>query len=263
MKAFPPDLDIIVQARMGSTRLPGKTLMPMAGKPLLATLFRRLAAARCARRAVLATTESAKDDPIAAWAADNGVFCFRGSEDDVLSRYYHAAKALGSRHVMRVTADCPLVDPATCDELAALYLREGAAYARTSDSFPDGLDCEIFSFEALALAHHEARTKTEREHVTAYLGLHPERVPQVQLDCAENGADLRVTIDYPEDFEVARTVLEALGPADPLFSCRDIIRFLRENGELRERNAQYARDASYYEDLKRDGLTNKEGRNGE
>ena len=144
----------IIQARMGSTRLPGKVLADLGGRPALAWTVRAAAAVPGIERAVVATLESADDDAIAEWCQGEGVPCHRGPEDDVLARYHIAARAEGAEVIMRLTADCHLLDPSVCGEVLMLLEREGADYVSNVDprSWPDGLDCEVFTAAALNAA---------------------------------------------------------------------------------------------------------------
>ena len=172
----------IIQARMGSTRLPGKVLMEASGKPLLWHMIRQLRPSRAISRIALATTTLAADDPVAALGADLGLEVFRGDESDVLARFAGTATRFGAENIMRLTADCPLVQPDVCDSVAALFLEARADYARTSSRFAEGLDCEVFTRRALDEAHRLARLPSEREHVTLYMRNHPQRFALVTLD---------------------------------------------------------------------------------
>ncbi|NDV26701.1 cytidylyltransferase domain-containing protein [Desulfovibrio sp. JC010] len=253
---YPKNMDIIVQARMGSTRLPGKIMQQIMGKPMIWYVFKRLEGCRSVRHCILSTSTNEQDKIVADWAAKNDIKYFRGSESDVLLRYGDTAKHFGSEHIMRITGDCPLVDPKICDDIAEYYYAENLEYCRTSDDFPHGLDCEIFSRSALDLACREARTESEREHVTTYMSLHPDRIRQktYQNDSDTVAGDLRITVDYPEDFTVIREVLEHLFPSNPYFSCSDIVLLLENNPDVAKLNSKYTRNESYLNELKRDGL---------
>src|SRR4249919_1798097 len=161
----------LVQARMGSTRLPGKVMRPMGGVPMIERLLARLSRARRLDGIWLATSDARADDPLAAHVAALGYPVFRGSEADVLARFHGAAEAAGAGVVVRITGDCPLVDPQLVDAALEDYARGGADYLSNvaPPSYPDGLDLEIFSARALATAASEAQAPAEREHVTPYL----------------------------------------------------------------------------------------------
>lgn len=169
---------IIVQARMTSTRLPGKVLLPLAGEPMLVRLLERLRRVQRADGIVIATTTNASDDPIAALCAQQGVPCHRGSELDVLSRYADAARLHAADVVVRITSDCPLIDPALIDQLIAVYEEGDSDYVSNMlpPTWPYGMAVEVFSATALAQAHAEATQDAEREHVTPFIYWHPEQL---------------------------------------------------------------------------------------
>jgi spore coat polysaccharide biosynthesis protein SpsF len=221
---------IIVQARMTSTRLPGKILKEVLGRPLLDFQFERLARVTRAEGAMIATTTNATDEPVVEFCRTRGIRCFRGSEDDVLSRYHGAAKQEGAKAIVRVTSDCPLIDPEVVDRVIAAF--DGSCdYASNilERNYPRGLDCEIFSFRALDEAFREAKETAEREHVTPFLYRHPERY---RLRSVRGETDLsghRWTVDTPEDFQLVRNILESLYPANPLFTLPDILALLEKH----------------------------------
>jgi spore coat polysaccharide biosynthesis protein SpsF len=223
----------IIQARMTSSRLPGKVLMEVKGKPLLAYQIEQLRFAESLDKLIVATTVNSSDDLIAAYAADKGIPVFRGSEEDVLDRYYQAACNFKCHHIMRLTADCPLIDPDVCDQLRDLYYDKGVAYAKTAPSFAEGLDCEIFNYTALETAWKNARLKSEREHVTLYFKNHPELFSIANLENVINDCKYRITVDRQEDFELIKAVIEFLykeGRIPIHFS--DIRTFLDENMQI-------------------------------
>jgi spore coat polysaccharide biosynthesis protein SpsF len=232
---------VIVQARMGSTRLPGKVLKPVLGKPLLSYQFERLRRARTANVLVLATSTLPADDALEAWAMAEGVLCVRGSESDVLDRFRAAAAAARADVVVRVTGDCPLIDPGVLDDAVTLFLAEGAkgygSNCNPERTFPRGLDVEVFSREALEEAAREAKSPAEREHVTPYLIRRPERFPPVLLHSGESFGSLRWTVDAPEDFELVKRVLEALHPANPGFGWREVLALLKRHPDWAALNA--------------------------
>lgn len=232
---------IIDQARMASTRLPGKVLKPVLGKPLLEYQIERLRRAARAHEIVIATTTNPSDDVLVAFCRQRGVKVYRGSELDVLSRYYGAAKAFGADVVVRVTSDCPVIDPAVVDQVIGHYLDHRDEYDYVSNtqvrSFPRGMDAEVFSMEALELAYREGRLDYEREHVTPFLYRHPERFRVGQWVFPENRGDERWTVDTPEDFELLRRIIEALYPGKPEFTLADILQLLDRHPDWRQINA--------------------------
>lgn len=248
----------IVQARMGSSRLSGKVLKMICNKTMLELQLERVQRASSIDMIIVATTQEAQDDSIALLCEKQGLKSYRGSENDVLDRYYQAAryyKADANDNIIRITADCPLIDPEVIDELIALFTKKKVDYASNIDppTFPDGLDVEIFKFGVLEKAWHEARLKSEREHVTPYIRNHPELFSRVNLE--NNRADLsnlRWTVDEPEDFEFIKVIYEALYPVNPTFTTDDILHFLNENTCLSELNTKFSRNAGYDKSLRED-----------
>lgn len=216
---------LINQARMTSTRLPGKVLLPVLGKPLLAYQLERLRRAKRVDQIVIATTLNATDVPIVELCGQLGVSIFRGSELDVLDRYYQAAKGHGADVVVRVTSDCPVIDPALVDQVIDAYTGGGYDYiANTRErTFPRGMDCEVFSMAALTEAWNEGRLPYEREHVTPFLYQHPERY---RIGNVASGRELglhRWTVDTPEDFDLIQRIINTLYPVKPEFTLDDIL----------------------------------------
>ena len=232
---------LIVQARMTSTRLPGKVLIPVLGRPLLAHQFDRLKRVREADLLCLATTTNRSDDPLVALGEELGVHIFRGAEEDVLARYHGAASHLGARTVVRVTSDCPLIDPNVIDRVIARYKVRHPAEAYVSNTvvrtFPRGMDTEVFSFQALDEAYQEAVDPTEREHVTPFLIRRPERYPPGQVLLEPDAHQHRWTVDTPDDLELVRRMLEVLLPGHPEFALEDGLELLRRNPGWADLNA--------------------------
>jgi spore coat polysaccharide biosynthesis protein SpsF len=202
----------VVQARMGSSRLPGKVLMELSGQPALGLLLDRLTRSRAAR-VVVATSIEAGDDPIEGFCEDRGVQVVRGSESDVLGRFIDALDQFPASHVVRITGDCPLVDPAVVDGVVELHLRSGADYTTNvlPRTFPKGLDAEVVRADALRVADAEAEDPLEREHVTPFLYRRPERFRLANLRSGEDLGDERWTLDTAEDLETLRSMVAALG----------------------------------------------------
>ena len=229
----------IIQARMSSTRLPGKVMKDLAGAPMLERQLERVARARRLDRIEVATSETKDDDVIAQLCESLGVGCFRGALDDVLDRYYQAARRHGSVHVVRLTADCPLADWEVID--AAVRLQLKGDYDYTSNglerTYPHGLDVEVMTFEALKIAWREALLPDEREHVTRFIYDHPERFRLGRLTRAPSLAAQRWTVDHPEDYAFVRAVYETLYPDKPDFTSEDVLRFLADHPEVAALNA--------------------------
>jgi spore coat polysaccharide biosynthesis protein SpsF (cytidylyltransferase family) len=202
----------IVQARMSSTRLRGKVLMDVRGEPLLVLMLRRLANARTVERTVVATSDQTDDDDIVQVAIEVGADTHRGSLDDVLGRVAGAAEGYDGA-IVRLTADCPLIDPKLVDRVVELFREAGVAYASNVEprTFPDGLDVEVVSAAALRQAAQEVKDPLDREHVTTAIRRDPDRYPAAHLVNDKDLADLRWTVDTEHDLQFIRDVVERLG----------------------------------------------------
>lgn len=230
---------IVVQARMGATRLPGKVLKPIAGRPMISFQLERLRRAKKAKRLVIATTDKLADDAIAAFCAEAGVHCVRGSEADVLARYHDALQRFPADAVVRVTADCPLIDPALVDGAIAAFERAEYDYVSNmlEHTYPYGMAVEVMSADALREAHREAKRPEEREHVTPFIYRHPERYRLKSLTMTPNLSHHRWTVDTPEDLELISRILEALYPRKPQFTMHDVLALLEEHPDWCKINA--------------------------
>jgi spore coat polysaccharide biosynthesis protein SpsF len=240
---------VVVQARTGSTRLPGKVRLPLAGKTLLERMIERVTAATARFDVVVATTTDPVDDAIVDLSRDAGVRCFRGHPTDLLDRHYRAALAAGPGvdTVVKIPSDCPLVDPAVIDRVLAAHAAS-AGNDFTSNlhpaTYPDGNDVEVMTLDALATAHREAERPLEREHTTPFLWERPARFAIGNV-AWETGLDYsmshRFTIDYPADHAFVAAVYDALfTPARPVFSLGDILRLLEARPDIMALNQRYA-----------------------
>lgn len=238
---------VFVQARLGSTRLAGKSMAEISGRPALAWIVERVSRAPGIDGAAVLTTEDPGDEPIRALCRELGVPCVAGADEDVLDRFLKGVRELGPSHVVRVTADCPLVDPAVIGTLVALYrerlscdhagVATGAMAARPGlRRYPDGLDAEMLSAETLELAGREASDPFEREHVSPFVWRRPERFDLAVLEAPEDWGEERWTVDHPADLEFVRAVYERLG-GDGEFGVADVLELLRREPSLREINA--------------------------
>ena len=243
---------------MGSTRFPGKVMADLCGKPMLARVIERVAAACLVDRVVLATTENPDDDPVVEVACAGGVESFRGSAEDVLDRYYRAAQQFGADVIVRVTADCPLIDPAVIDRAVATFL--GGEYDHVSTAypvatFPDGLDVWVFSFSALERAWREATLSSDREHVTTYMWRNPHIF---RLETVANGADLsslRWTVDEESDIRMVREVYRHLEDGSGhIFGMGEVLGLLERRPEISTINTAIGRDEGLERSLRRDSL---------
>jgi spore coat polysaccharide biosynthesis protein SpsF len=223
---------------MTSTRLPGKVLLPLAGESMLARLVERLRRVHRADGIVIATTTNSADDPIAAQCAQLGMPCHRGSEHDVLSRYADAARVYGADVVVRITSDCPLIDPALVDQVIVTYEEGGSDYVSNMlpPTWPYGMAVEVFNAAALQQAHAAATQVAEREHVTPFIYWHPERYRLRNVESPVNLSHHRWTVDTPEDYELVRRLFEVLYPVHPTFTQDDILKVLDVHADWRSLN---------------------------
>jgi spore coat polysaccharide biosynthesis protein SpsF len=235
----------ILQARMSSTRLPGKVLMPILGWPMLARQIERVARSRRIDRLVVATSDDAGDDPIAALADQVGVGCHRGSLSDVLDRFHGAAAAEGATHLVRLTGDCPLADWDVIDRCIDFARDGGYDYASNAlrPTWPDGLDVEVVTVDALEAAWREAETRHDREHVMPFLTARPDRFRLGSFEQAEDHSALRWTVDEPRDIAFVDAVYRALYPANSAFTTADILALVARHPALGMTNAGIARNA--------------------
>jgi spore coat polysaccharide biosynthesis protein SpsF len=246
------NITAILQARMTSTRLPGKVLMDVQGEPLLARVVERAQKATRLTQIIVATTTRVTDDDIAAWCQGQGLACFRGSENDVLDRFYHAAREFAADVVVRLTADCPLLDAQVVDAVIGAF--HSGKYDYVSNtlelSYPDGLDTEVFSFDALERAWSQAELPSEREHVTPYIWKHPAQFRLGSVRNLVNLSHLRWTVDDARDLEFVRRVYEYFGAQT--FFMNDVVAALQLHPEWLELNAGLERNEGYAKSLRED-----------
>jgi len=239
---------VVVQARLGSTRLPDKVRLPLAGKSMLERLLERVTAATTPFDVVVATTTEPADDLVVDLAARAGVACFRGHPTDLLDRHHRAALAGGPGVdlVVKIPSDCPLVDPGVIDRVLAAHAAAGANDFTSNlhpATYPDGNDVEVMTADALATAHREAVRPLEREHTTPFLWERPERF-RIGNVTWETGLDYamshRFTVDYRADYEFVAAVYDALyTPERPVFSLGDILHLLEERPDIFAINQRY------------------------
>lgn len=229
----------IVQARMTSTRLPGKVLREVLGRPLLGYQLERMRRARSLDRIVIATTTNATDDPVAAFCRREGCDVVRGPEHDVLERYAQAERAFPADTVVRLTSDCPLIDPDLVDLAVRRFGEQPCDYLSNmlQPTWPYGMAVEVMTAVALRAAAAEAQDAREREHVTPFLYWRPQRFRLESLTMAPDLSRHRWTVDTPEDFELVRRILEALYPANPRFGLADVLALLEAHPEWEKINA--------------------------
>ena len=233
---------------MGSSRLPGKVMKPVLGKPLIQRMLERVRAARTLDEIVVATTRAAEDDAIVAVAEELGLFCFRGHATDLLDRHLHAGRAAEATAVVKIPSDCPLIDPRVIDRVVQVYRAHPEDLDFVSNlhpaTYPDGNDVEVIPMHALELAWIEATRAFEREHTTPFLWEHPERF-RIHNVIWETGLDFsmshRFTIDYPADLAFVTAVFEGLHrPRAVPFSLAEILTFLDQRPDVYRLNCHLA-----------------------
>ena len=249
-----PRVVAIIQARMGSTRLPGKTMADISGKPLLLHVIERVKASQTVDQVVVATTTDPEDQAIMEMAARQGLPAYAGSPDDVLDRFYHAGLQASAGVVVRVTADDPFKDPQVLDLVVGHLLgHPGLDYASNAmePTYPEGLDIEAFWFSALERTWTEARLPSDREHVTTYIWTNPHLFNIASIKHPTDLSHLRWTLDYEEDLRFAREVYDRLYRGE-VFLMGDILSLLEAEPHLARINEGIQRNAGYARSLERD-----------
>ena len=236
----------IIQARMGSERFPGKTLSPIHGRPMLWHVVDRVRAAQRIDQLMVATSDQVPDDEIAKFCREENIVCFRGKLSDVLDRYYQAAKSCGADACVRVTADCPLIDPDVIDRVVSRFAQGDCDYVSNvlRYTYPDGLDTEVFSFPALERAWREARSPSDREHVTPYMRTRGFRTANVESPNPVPPGEHRWTVDYPSDLEFVRAIYSELNNGNCRF--QQVLRLLARKPELKNLPASAVSNEGYY-----------------
>jgi spore coat polysaccharide biosynthesis protein SpsF len=230
---MPPDIVTVIQARCGSSRLPGKVLLPLASKPLLIRMAERVMHSKLTGTVVIATTTHPEDDEIAALCKTENIPCYRGHPTDLLDRHYQLALRYKASVVLKIPSDCPLIDAAEIDKIIRFFLDNIQQYDYVSNlhpaTYPDGNDVEIMTFAALEKNWKEASRSLEREHTTPYLWENPDLF-RIGNFVWESGKDYsmshRWTIDYPEDYQFIKSIYQELFAQNPFFGLDDILKLL-------------------------------------
>jgi len=238
---------IVVQARMSSSRLPGKVMLPILGESLLFRMIERLKMIKHKAQIVIATSEESGDNIIEQEASKIGIPCFRGSLNNLLDRHYQVAKQYNADIVLKIPSDCPLIDPMIIDQVLDFYFENPGQYDFVSNlhpaTFPDGNDVEIMTMHCIERTWKEATRQLELEHTTPYIWENPEkfRIGNVAWNTGNDYAmSHRFTIDYQADYEFIKAVFEELYPAKPNFSCEDILELLGKRPDIYQINAEYS-----------------------
>ena len=235
----------VVEARMASSRLPGKTMKKIMGKPMLQLLIERLKRAKTINDIIIATSKHPEDKVIEELAGKIGVNCYRGSLEDVLSRVIEATRYVNGDIIVEITGDCPLVDPDIIDHMVETYLKSNVDYVSNilEATYPAGMDVQVFSLKVLEEISEMTNNPEEREHCSWLIYKNPERTKYKLLNVKGPkelyNPYLRLMVDYPRDFEFASKIYENLYPAKPDFNIYDILDLLRRKPELREINEDF------------------------
>jgi len=246
----------IIQARMASTRLPGKILMPICGKPMLELLVERLKHCKKISEIVIATSTNKLDQATIDLAKKINCSYFVGDEDNVLDRFYKAATENKADVIVRITGDCPLHDPVVVDEVIDFYLKNQDKYDYVSNvdppTYPDGMDLWVFPLKTLKSAWEDAKLSSEREHVCPYIWKNPDIFKIGHYESDEDHSDMRWTVDDQTDFDFAQKIFEHLYKEGQVFHMPDILDFLSKNPRLHDVQAEKIRDEGYFQSLKED-----------
>ena len=249
----------ILQARMSSSRLPGKVLRTLCGKPMLLHQIERIQQSQHVQKLVVATSEDPSDDVLAQVCSAAGIAVYRGSLADVLDRFYQAAQKYNATQIVRLTGDCPLTDPEIIDQVITTHLQGEYDYTSSAlhPSYPDGLDAEIIRMEALEIAWKDAKRKSEREHVTYYIYQHPELFRLGEVCNPIDLSHLRWTVDEEEDFRLVDEIYRELYEKNRSFRMRDILSLCENKPELMKINSKFRRneglEKSLYEEKMHNG----------
>jgi spore coat polysaccharide biosynthesis protein SpsF len=247
----------ILQARMSSSRLPGKVLTPILGVPMLQHQLQRLSLCKSIDKLIVATSTERSDDPLASMCEQIGQTCYRGDLNNVLKRFYdcfekysaekysaeqYAAEQDQPIHIIRLTGDCPLIDAAVVDNVVNKHVQQKYDYTTNAypQSFPNGLDVEVMTAQTLKTIYQKATLPDEIEHVTFYVRRYSEDFSIGALSCDQDLSEHRWTVDYPEDFALAKAVFEGLYAQDPHFNYQQVLTFLQHHPDVYALNRQYS-----------------------
>jgi spore coat polysaccharide biosynthesis protein SpsF len=244
----------IIQARIGSTRLPCKVLLPLAGKSALEHVIMRVKRSEEISEVIVATSTKEDDIKIVEFCEELNVRTFRGSEEDVLDRFYQASKLLKPVHVVRITADCPMIDPKIISEIVLEHLKGGSDYTSNTiePTYPDGEDVEVFKASALEKAWKSAKLSSEREHVTPYIKNNPHVFKLMNVVYKYDLSGKRWTLDEKKDYEFLKKVFDGLYPLSHFFGMEDVVAFLKKNPKVEYLNSTINRNEGYQKSLKND-----------
>ena len=244
----------IIQVRMGSTRLPGKALKEILGKPMLWHLINRVKEAKLVGKVVIATTRNKEDKVIINFAKENGIDYYAGSENDIVDRSYMSAKKIGAEAIVRITGDCPLIEPQIIDKAVEYYLKNKDRIDYVSNvhppTYPDGLDVEIYPFKTLERMWREIKDPFSREWIYTYIVENPDKFRIANIENETDLSGMRWTVDYKEDLDFVREIYKMLYEHDRVFHMEAILELLRQNPILLEINKDFIRNEAYFKALK-------------
>lgn len=244
----------IIQARMTSSRLPGKTLLPLSGKPVLEHVTNRVKKSKFINKVIVATSNHISDNPIEDWCNLNQIECFRGSLNDVLDRYYQAACFYNAKNILRITADCPVIDFEIIDEVIQNYHLGNYDYYGLCGDFPDGLDCTMISFNSLESAWKYAKLNSEREHVGPYIEKNAHKFKVGGYFKFKNLAHIRLTLDEFNDYKLLSNIFDYLYTKDNYFGHQMILELLYEKPDLLLINNKIQRNEGYINSILNDSI---------
>ena len=249
----------IIQERMGSTRLPNKVMKYLVDKTVLEHVVARVNKSQYINEIFVATTIDKNNLPLIQICSSRNIRIFCGSEEDVLDRYYQLAKLICPDHIVRITSDCPVIDPEIIDLIIQKHIKSNCDYTSNTleASYPDGLDTEVFSFSALQKAWQEANLLSEREHVTPYIKNHPEIFSHNSILSKINYANKRWTLDTTQDFEFLKSIYENLYYTNNFFGMNDILYLINNQPSLEKINANIIRNEGYFKSVEKDKTFNK------
>ena len=248
-------ITVIVQARTGSKRLPKKILKKILNKPMIWYVLKRIKKIKRIEQIVIATTIEREDDVIIKIVKENKISLFRGESSDVLDRFYNCAKKFDADPIIRITSDCPLIDPFLVDEILEFYLNHNFDYVSNTiePTYPDGLDVEIFSFKTLENAAMNAKMKSEREHVSSHIKNHPKKFSLHNFRNEEDFSIHRWTVDEKEDLVFVRKIYNKMKPKI-IFRYQDVLQILSDFPDLLKINKNFKRNEGYRKSLKHDSV---------
>ncbi len=249
----------MIQARMGSSRLPGKVMKEVVGKPLLEHIINRLSFCKYVDKIIVITSNESENEPIVNLCERLNIDCFSGDENDVLDRYYKAAVKFNLNEqdsIVRITADCPLIDPIIVDEVIEKHLENDYDYTTNTliRTFPDGLDCEVFKLSILNEMWNKATLKSEREHVTLFIKNNPENYKLGNFAQDRDLSNFRWTVDEKEDFILIKKIYECLYDDEKIFLMDDIFKLLDDNPSLLKINDMYEQNEGLKKSLENDEI---------